>query len=146
MNNKTSLPYDPGILPTKPPPARGKTINIDLEGLPPFEEKSRSLRNPSHHRYNSFIMLRNAVTQAMRKRAPYRGAVKLTLIVYASRLPKNRNILDYVGGIQNTLDGSHGPGFTYLPIVFEDDCQVASFEGRFVKSNEEKYHLEVAFL
>ena len=34
-------------------------------------------------------------------------------------------LLDYAAGIEDTLDGCHGFSFTYLPVVFEDDCQIA---------------------
>jgi hypothetical protein len=49
-------------------------------------------------------------------------------------------------GIMDTLDGSCGSGFTYLPIVFEDDCQVASFKIDFEKSEDTWYSLEISLL
>ena len=46
----------------------------------------------------------------------------------------------------DTLDGSCGSGFTYLPIVFEDDCQIASSNIDFQKSKDIWYTLEISFL
>lgn len=51
-----------------------------------------------------------------------------------------------MGGIADTLDGSHGCEFTYLPIVYQDDCQVVESESKFIVSNETRYVLEVIFL
>jgi hypothetical protein len=46
----------------------------------------------------------------------------------------------------DTLDGSHGPSFTYLPIVYQDDCQVAESSCRYVFAPSASYDLEIAFL
>jgi len=48
--------------------------------------------------------------------------------------------------IGDTLDGSSGDQFTYLPIVFEDDCQVASVKSVFQKSEDTWYALEISFM
>ena len=61
-------------------------------------------------------------------------------------LHKNRTLNDYLGGVMDSLDGSHGPSFTYLPIIYEDDCRVASCRTQFVKSEEERYILLVVLL
>ena len=65
-------------------------------------------------------------------RAPFRGAVGLDLNMHAPVFEKSKSLVDYVGGIMDSLDGSHGVEFTYLPIVYEDDCQVASGQSRFI--------------
>jgi hypothetical protein len=57
-----------------------------------------------------------------------------------------RDLLDYVGGVMDALDGSHGPGFTYLPIVYQDDCQVVLGDFHHVRSDETRYELELGFL
>lgn len=44
------------------------------------------------------------------------------------------------------MDGSHGPEFTYLPIVYQDDCQVVLGELHHVRSDEARYELEIRFL
>jgi len=140
------LPYDPGQLPTKPPPDPGDSITIELPGLPPHKEIRQSIRNVTHPRYEAFVALRRAATDAMDGRAWYLGPVQLDLTVYARSRPDNVLLIDYVSGVMDTLDGSHGPSFTYLPIVYEDDCQVASGTHQFVESNEEKYEIRIVFL
>jgi len=52
---------------------------------------------------------------------------------------------DYLGGIMDTLDGSHGEPFTYLPICFQDDCQVISVRWEVADSQEPYYELIVRF-
>ena len=46
----------------------------------------------------------------------------------------------------DTLDGSHGPSFTYLPIVYQDDCQVAAALTRLVTSEFTEYQIRITFL
>ena len=140
------LPYDPGSLPTDAPPKPGDSLSISLTGLPPCKELGRSLRSVEHPRYAAFVALRRAAVEAMRGRAWYRGPVQLHVAVYGPSLPENRRLLDYVGGVMDTLDGSHGPTFTYLPIVYEDDCQVAAGRHQFIESTSEGYEVNVVFL
>ena len=52
----------------------------------------------------------------------------------------------YVSGVMDTLDGSHGPGFTYLPIVYQDDCQVVLGEFHYIQSDETRYEVLLTFL
>jgi len=66
--------------------------------------------------------------------------------MYAPELEENRKLLDYAAGIEDTLDGSSGSTFTYLPIIFEDDCQICNDKMRFVKSNQIKYKLSFEML
>jgi len=54
--------------------------------------------------------------------------LRLTSPCFAPGFEKGKGLVDYVGGIEDTLDGSHGFTFTYLPIVFQDDCQVCRIE------------------
>ena len=68
------------------------------------------------------------------------------LYMYAPELEENRKLLDYAAGIEDTLDGSSGSTFTYLPIIFEDDCQICNDKMRFVKSNQIKYKLSFEML
>jgi hypothetical protein len=141
-----SLPYDPGIIPSKPAPCPGETITIKVGGLPPYKDISRSIRNINHPRYDSFVALRKAATAAMDGRACYMGAVALDLVVYGPALHKGRNISDYAAGVEDTIDGSSGGTFTYLPIVIQDDCQVVSWSMRYTKDKEARYVLLVKFL
>ena len=46
----------------------------------------------------------------------------------------------------DSLDGSHGVKFTYLPIVYEDDCQVAAGHNRFIKDESVWYEVTITFL
>jgi hypothetical protein len=141
-----SLPYDPGVIPNKPAPSAGDTITIEVEGLPPHKDTSRSIRNMHHPRYDAFVALARAATGAMDGRACYMGAVALDLTVYAPDLHKNRNIADYASGIEDTIDGSSGVIFTYLPIIIQDDCQVVNWTMRYIKAAEARYCLIVTFL
>lgn len=74
----------------------------------------------------------------------YEGPVGLHLILYGPN--QMMGLLRYLSGIMDTLDGSHGLTFTYLPIAYQDDAQVASMEGRFVERPEVGYELTIQFL
>ena len=82
----------------------------------------------------------------MAGRAPYRGPIHLDFEMHALEYEKNRVLGDYGGGIEDTFDGSHGPGFTYLPIVFEDDCQVAVARSVFRQDEDVFYEIAIEFL
>lgn len=140
------LPYDPGVLPTKPPPVAGKKIVIQVSGYPPYKDEHFSMRNPRHPNYKAFVRLREAAISAMNGRAWYFGPVGINFILYAPEMEKNKRLNDYAAGIEDTLDGSSGCEFTYLPIVFEDDCQVVRLETKFVKADDIRYQIEVEFL
>ena len=140
------LPYDPGPLPTLPAPAPGESLDLVIDGYPPFKDVKQSIRNRKHPRHGDFKTLRDAAIKAMAGRAWYFGPVGLDLALYAPSLPPNRSLLDYVGGVMDTLDGSSGCTFTFLPIVYEDDCQVALGNMRFFESQTVHYSLKVTFL
>ena len=140
------LPYDPGVLPTAPAPSAGETISLRLDGLPPYKDEHFSICNTRHRIHSRFAALRKAAIQAMCGRAPYRGAVDLDLDMHAPEFEKNRRLVDYMGGVMDALDGSHGVEFTYLPVVYEDDCQVASGRNQFHPSTSEFYKLTIHFL
>lgn len=140
------LPYDPGVLPTRQPPAAGESVAFEVAGLPPYKDLSHSIRNISHPRYQSFVDLRKAGTAAMEGRAWYGRPIKLCVEIRANELHERRGLIEYVNGISDTLDGSHGFTFTYLPIAFEDDCQIAEGEYRIVPADEPSYRVEITFL
>ena len=140
------LPYDPGVLPSAPPPSAGETISLRVDGLPPYKDEHFSIRNTRHKINSRFIALRQVAMQAMSGRAPYRGAVGLDCVIHAPEFEKNRTATDYFSGIMDTLDGSHGRVFTYLPVVYEDDCQVVSWMNRSHPSASEFYELTIRFL
>lgn len=144
MNNK--MPYDPGVLPTKPAPKRGEKISMSLQGFPPYKDVHFSIRNPKHRIHDRFIALRDAAITAMEGRAPYRGPIQLNLVLQTPRFEAGKSLVDYVGGVMDSLDGSHGPSFTYLPIVYEDDCQVAAGGSSFRPSSKEYYDVVITFL
>ena len=140
------LPYDPGILPSSLAPTAGDRIVLKIDGLPPYKDEHFSIRNLRHKIYSRFTALRAAAIDAMAGRAPFRGAVELDLIIHAPGFDKGQKLIDYGDGIQDTLDGSHGSEFTYLPIVYEDDCQVAAIKSQFVKDVVPYYELIITFL
>jgi hypothetical protein len=139
------LPYDPGLLPTRPAPAKGETLVIEIPGPPPIKTTNRSIRNQEHPQYPCFVTLRNAATSVMAGRAWYLGAVGLNVTIFGPRSLDRWNLNDYLGGIMDTLDGSSGRTFTYLPIVFEDDCQVRETQSKWLERSESSYRLEVMF-
>ena len=141
----TYLPYDPGVVPTKAGPTAGSTLRILVTGLPPYKDRSRSIRNRSHKAHGRFILLRNAAIEAMSGRAWHFGGVRLCLTIYAEAKELERPLVDYLGGVMDTLDGSSGAPFTFLPIIFEDDCQVWNAETRLVSAIEKKYEVDIGF-
>ncbi|HZR73734.1 hypothetical protein [Bradyrhizobium sp.] len=139
------LPYDPGTLPTRPAPKAGDVIRIEVDGLPPAKTIRRSIRNENHPKYESFVLLRRKATAAMAGRAWVFGPVAVNITLFG---PSNdgSSMVDYLGGVMDTLDGSSGPTFTYLPIVFEDDCQVVRSEVKLQDHPTSKYLIEVEVL
>jgi len=140
------LPYDPGVLPTKHHPSQGEKIMIKLDGFPPYKDEHFSMRNPRHPNYNAFLRLRKEAIKVMGGKAWYFGPVGINFVLYAPEMEKNKSLHDYIAGIQDTLDGSSGGTFTYLPIVFEDDCQVVTGGNKFIKADDIRYQIEVEFL
>jgi len=143
---KAILLYNPGVLPSKPGPANGEELNLCIEGLPPIKKRGISLRNPSNPRYAAFVALRAAATEAMHGRAWYFGPIRLELVIYGTREMDRWKLIEYVGGIMDTLDRSSGRQFTYLPVAYEDDCQVCDASSRFEYADEPRYELKVQFL
>ena len=139
------LPYNPGLLPTRPAPKSGEELVLTLPGAPPVKTVRQSIRNRLHPRYSSFVALRTAATMAMAGRAWYFGPVALDLTVYGPHALDRWGLIDYVGGIADTLDGSSGQTFTYLPIIFEDDCQVCECKSKWVRTSGESYRLKLMF-
>lgn len=138
------LELEPGILPTQPGPVAGDRIQISVAGLPPFKDTKFSIRNRSHPHYAAFVRLRQEATKVMAERRWYDGAISMTFTLRAKSLDKP--LTDYVGGIMDSLDGSHGDTFTYLPIVYQDDCQVCDETSKFIRDEETSYTVEIGFL
>jgi hypothetical protein len=140
------LGYDPRLLPTKPSPIVGEKLAIEVSGYPPYKDEHFSMRNRRHRNYNAFVRLREAATTAMNGRAWYFGPVAMSVTLWAPCFQEGKRLLDYSSGIGDTLDGSSGPDFTCLPIVFQDDCQVAVCRSAFVKAERVSYKVEIQFL
>ena len=136
-NNKNNfLPYNPGILPTRPAPKKGEKITFEVKGYPPYKDRNFSIRNPKHPNYKTFVELRKEAINAMAKRAWHFGPVEINFTLFAPEFEKNKSLSDYDGGIADTLDGSSGRDFTYLPIVFEDDCQIVISHSKICKTQD----------
>jgi len=83
---------------------------------------------------------------AMRGRQWSDGPIAMTFAMHAPSFEKGKSLFDYVGGVEDTLDGSHGPHFTYLPIVYQDDCQVCAGNSEFRVSRRSWYKIGIEFL
>jgi hypothetical protein len=92
------------------------------------------------------MCLRRAASEAMDGRRWTDLAISMKVCLFAPCLEKGKTILDYVSGIMDTLDGSHGPHFTYLPIVYQDDCQVSKLESRCTKAKNAYYIVDIHFI
>jgi hypothetical protein len=139
------LPYDPGLLPTKPPPSKGESLLLEIPGLPPVKTIRQSILNQGHPHYPSFLTLRKAATVAMDGRAWSFGAVALDMTIFGPTHLDRWGLNDYLGGVMDTLDGSSGQTFTYLPIVYEDDCQVCEVTSDWIEHPQNSYRLEILF-
>ena len=135
---------DPGPLPYRPQPAAGENVYFKVLGHPPDKDVHFSIRNPRHRRHDRFKQLRDAAIVAMDGRARYSGPVELNVTIFAPTL--DHSLVDYLGGIMDTLDGGHGPSFTYLPVVYQDDCQVVSSKFGFRVAQQPSYTVEIIFL
>lgn len=135
------IPYVPGPLPTKPPPNPGDVIEFEVDGYPPYKDESFSIRNIKHKDHSRFRRLREAGIAAMNGRAWSHLPIRMDFALYASGFEKKKTLLDYAAGIEDTLDGSSGYTFTYLPVVFEDDCQICDGRSQLILSDNTKYLL-----
>jgi len=81
----------------------------------------------------------------MAGRACYFGPVELHLTIFGPNSHERRSLNEYLGGIMDTLDGSSGQTFTYLPVVFQDDCQVAEAHTEWVEKPKCSYRLKIIF-
>ena len=138
------LSPDPGPLPSRPSPLANERTAFQVVGVPPDKDLHFSIRNPRHKRHQRFKDLRFAAIAAMSGRARYLGPVELNVVISAPKL--DSLLVDYMGGIMDTLDGAHAPSFTYFPIAYQDDCQVVSSSFGFKHSHDAFYDVEVIFL
>lgn len=73
------------------------------------------------------------------------GCISINLSIFAPQMEKGRCLDDYLGGIMDSLDGSHGYSFTYLPIIYQDDSQVFHFHAAFMESDDLRYTIDIEF-
>lgn len=139
------LPYEPGALPTKAAPKSGEVLEFYVEGLPPYKDRSQSIRNAKHKDHYRFKQLRTKAIQAMAGRAWTFGGIQLDIKIFANEDNLDKTLNDYLAGIMDTLDGSSGHTFTYLPIVFEDDSQVNTASVSKEKAKHLGYSVKVVF-
>ena len=59
---------------------------------------------------------------------------------------KRDSLIIYIGGVADTLDGSSGFTFTYLPIVYEDDSQICESSTSWVQASEASYVVRITLL
>ncbi len=140
------LPYEPGMLPSKPSPNAGEKIIIKVNGYPPYKDRDLPICSPRHPNYQAFVRFREAAISAMNGRAWYSGPVAISVTISAPSLEEGITIRNYVAGIENALGGSSGSEFTYLPIVFEDDCQVVIYRHKFIQSEQISYVVEIELI
>jgi hypothetical protein len=137
---------DVGPLPTLPSPNAGERLHLSLAGRPPEKTIGRSMRNPSSPQRERFIALRRAAIDAMGGRKWYEGAVRVDLLYLGPEHSSVGGLYPYISGIFDTIGGSHGPSFIYLPIVYLDDGQVVETAFRRGIASAESYEIEIEFL
>lgn len=140
------LPYNPGVLPTKPPPSRGEVLRLEVQGFPPIKDLKQSIRNRNHRLHARFLALRDAATEAMAGRAWVFSRIQMQVVIRAPDHEENYRLNDYLGGIADTLDGSSGRSFTFLPIVYEDDAQIWRSESTWEEAAVPNYSITITFL
>jgi len=79
-------------------------------------------------------------------RARYSGPVEIDIEIHGPQDAWDKTLLDYASGISDSLDGSAGPSFTFLPIVYQDDSQIVGGRSSFVKADSTHYIVRVTFL
>jgi hypothetical protein len=139
------LPYQPGTLPSRAPPDPGEHLQFEVDGLPPIKDLSRSVRNRTHPLHGRFVELRRVATLAMDGRAWVFAKVGLEMVVRSAPDAESCGLVDYLSGVMDTLGGSAGRTFTFLPIVYQDDCQVDGAEIRWEESERASYSVCVLF-
>jgi len=114
--------------------------------LPPYKDLHSSIRNTRHKIHSRFVALRRTATESTAGRDPYRGTVEMTFSMHAPAFERSKSLCDYTGGVMDSLDGSHGVEFTYLPIVYEDDCQIYASESHFRPDQKTWFEIVIRFV
>ena len=123
---------------------KGEKVHIEVSGIPPHKDVFRSIRNKTHPAHNRFLALRDAAKKAMAGVPYYKGQVGIKF--HYVRKDGEKPIWRYLSGICDTLDGSHGFTFHWVPVVFLDDCQVVHITATQEHGEKDKYFLEIEFL
>jgi len=119
-------------------------IKFIVEGIPPYKDFSRSIRNYQHPDHDRFLKLRKTAKVAMKNREYHRGPVAIKF--HYIRKEGKRKIWEYLSGILDSLGGSHGFTFHWVPIVFLDDCQIQKIHISQETGKRDRYLLEIIFL
>lgn len=100
------------------------------------------MRNARSAERPRFQALRDAAILAMDAHKWHEGPLDIDLTYWSPAPP---GVLDneYLSGVMDTLGGSHGRSFIFLPTVYLDDCQVDSCTVRAVVADTESYRLEL---
>lgn len=141
-----TLNYNPGLIPNSPPPKENEIVTIKIDGLPPYKDRSFSIRNKRHKIHKRFITLRETAIKEMKGRAWFNGPIRMDITINCPIDKRERPIYIYAGGIADSLDGSHGQTFTYLPIVYEDDGQICEGSMKFIDDPNLSYTIKIQFL
>jgi hypothetical protein len=119
-------------------------MTIKVKGIPPHKGAHFSIRNPKHANHDRFTLLRKKANEAMGKMPYSSGPIGVT-IRYQRQLG-SRPSADYVSGIFDTLGGSHGMQFHWMPIVYLDDNQIRTVNYHETDGAFDYYEIDIEFL
>lgn len=114
-----------------------------VSGLRPFRDTSFSIRNPKYEHHEGFLSLRTAAIWVMAGRTWSHDAIGLALDGHTPSLKPGYMLVHYLGGVMDTLGGTH---LTYLPIAYNDDCRVCDGASSFNRLEVEWYSVRIRFL
>ena len=66
--------------------------------------------------------------------------------VHTPRLKPGCMLVHYLGGVMDTLDGSHGTHLTYIPIAYNDDSRVCDGASSFDRCEGEWCSVRIRFV
>ncbi len=82
----------------------------------------------------------------MGNRAWYFGKIAMEITLFGSPDTAIHTLNAYMGGICDTLGGSSGLTFTYLPIIYEDDSQIDSLSITWQRDTDVHYCIRLLFV
>ncbi|MBX3360302.1 MAG: hypothetical protein KF912_10370 [Phycisphaeraceae bacterium] len=133
------------VVPCKPPPDVGEEISITLAGLPPKRHRvPLGARHQAHHK--RFKLLREHAVEAMDGRAPYAGAVSVTLLLPPERDRSESGLNDdYAWSVVESMIACSGDSFWHDPIVCYLRSQIASLRVGLHDAQSESYSVNIKF-